>query len=305
MDTEKLQELLQECSKGINDPSMNMQFLLHVNDDIIPNIDTSSCPPLSVLVYLARQLSEPDIFLDRIPTLIEIIANIEAIRRRITEKAQGVLRIHNRSAEMKLKGDGNKSDSHKITLLSKDERQKINRILKKKVLDSMRLIYREELVFSLCRLYLLHLWTSQSVSAIGIFIRKYFPSTSVKSGDPLDDEYWRTITTTDTDKDKKNSTMVLHNISYDERVKFHEEGIYLQDFLQRARTWDEERLEYYSGLGLSEEQIFGEDEDLSYSTDFWKQFGDEASEERIKDLLAAYLKVASENSDALMEIVST
>lgn len=228
---------------------------------------------------------------------------------------------------MKLKGDGNKSDSYKITLLSKDERQKINRILKKKVLDSMRLIYREELVFSLCRLvsflflffqsihflmenapfsqYLLHLWTSQSVSAIGIFIRKYFPSTSVKSGDPLDDECWRTITTTDTDKDKKNSTMVLHNISYDERVKFHEEGIYLQDFLQRARTWDEERLEYYSGLGLSEEQIFGEDEDLSYSTDFWKQFGDETSEERIKDLLAAYLKVASENSDALMEIVST
>lgn len=27
MDTEKLQELLQECSKSINDPSMNVQFL--------------------------------------------------------------------------------------------------------------------------------------------------------------------------------------------------------------------------------------------------------------------------------------
>ncbi|THH06970.1 hypothetical protein EW145_g3712 [Phellinidium pouzarii] len=244
----------------------------HIEQHILPHVDANECPPLSVLVYAAKGIIEPTFLYESIPTLLEILAQIEFTRSLVEKQAKTALALNARYTASSKPG---------VRILNHAEKKALKKIVK----DGIRLVYLEEIVLQLYRLYIHSLWISPKAYILSKTMRSFFPSLFVKSGDRLADEHWQGL--------------IHHDFSKEERERVHDVGEATKVFLSEAREWDLERMAYFKKRGLSEEEIFGDGDFISYPQNFRARFPCPVDENMLIDVLLVYMGTVEESVDTL------
>ncbi|KAH8115454.1 hypothetical protein DFH11DRAFT_107800 [Phellopilus nigrolimitatus] len=216
---DKLKRLLRDVEPTSD--YTNEVVYTHIVQNIIPNIKSNECPPLAVLVHIAQGIIKPTLLYEDIPSLLDIIGQIEHIRCLAVEQANAALALNTRYTFKPKPG---------VRLLDASEKKTLKKIAKEEKAENCRMVYREEIILSLYRLHIYRLWTSPQLYTLHKVMRSFFPSLSVKSGDPWADEYWQS----------------LHNIHFtrEERELVHGVGEATKAFLAEAYKWDQSRKEY-------------------------------------------------------------
>lgn len=113
----------------------------HLEEYILPKADKGSCPPLFLLEYLVRNITQPDLIYDELMSLLSLLAQIEHVRILAEEQAQKALELNERSS---------KQGKSSIRLLDKKERKELGGFVRGKAI--VRLTYLDGIVLPLYRL---------------------------------------------------------------------------------------------------------------------------------------------------------
>lgn len=62
---------------------------------VVPNVAENQCPPPFILIYTIRDILYPDIILERVTDLLNLLAQLDHIRRVAVRHAQEALALHN------------------------------------------------------------------------------------------------------------------------------------------------------------------------------------------------------------------
>ncbi|KZT23572.1 hypothetical protein NEOLEDRAFT_1069400 [Neolentinus lepideus HHB14362 ss-1] len=178
--------------------------------NVISIVDPASCPPLYVLVYAVENIINPDLIRSQIPSLLDLLAQIELIRQRAVKAARDALAWNQYYTTSAQKSDG-------ILLLSEKEREIIECIVDERRATAARTIYIG-VIFKLCELHIHSLWKHSEGDQLGHYIREYFPSFT----------------------NDKSSRMFQLDLSEDDQRRLQEIGKGCFAFLDKASKWETE-----------------------------------------------------------------
>ncbi|KAI5117196.1 hypothetical protein M0805_004966 [Coniferiporia weirii] len=268
----------------------------HIATRVLPQLDKdgtadTECPPLHLLVYAVKDIAQPRLLQDDVPTLLALLAQVEHVRERAVRGAADALVLNERytaaaiasSSSPLNKGKGkipslglnlkNKVQP-KVRLLEKPEKKALKKIVNGAL--EARFVYVEGIFLNLCRLHIHSLWTSPQAYTLSKTMGTFFPSLGVSSGtDGLADAHW--------------TSTLYHGFTRAERARVHDVGRAVKAFLDTASAWDLDRETFLRKRGFSEEEVFGDGEFMSYTQSFVARFPPPIEENAVVQMLLSYL----------------
>ncbi|KAL5521319.1 hypothetical protein ACEPAG_9243 [Sanghuangporus baumii] len=248
----------------------------YIKENVFPHFIADDPAPPSLLFFIARRISQPVLHCEEIPRLLDVLRSLEMVRRVSVEHARTALKLQQKSLESQEPG---------IVLLKKTDEKKLRNFADEKIIGTLRLVLREDILFNLYRLHICYLWTSSQSNLIMKYMRRYFPSNYARSENPFADHLWQ--------------SPLYADFTREERERVHSVGEEMKAFLLRCRTWDLEREGYFRKLGINEDVAFGESEFISYMRDFNAKFRSTIDEGRLTQSLQLYLKKVQTLADTL------
>lgn len=113
----------------------------HIEKEIISKGKAADYPPILQLAYVAKELIQPGLLYDELPTLLNVLAQIEQVRILAEEQAQAALELNSRYKKQENPG---------VKLLKEKKRKQIEELLLEK--HTIRRLYVDEIVLPLYRL---------------------------------------------------------------------------------------------------------------------------------------------------------
>ncbi|KAL5483276.1 hypothetical protein ACEPAI_8506 [Sanghuangporus weigelae] len=251
----------------------------YIKEIVFPHFTADDPAPPSLLIFIAQRISQPVLHCDEIPRLLDVIGSLEMTRHVSVEHARTALKLQQKSLESQEPG---------IVLLKKTDEKKLRNFADEKIVGTLRLVFREDILFNLYRLHICYLWTSPQSNLIMKFMKRYFPSNYARDGDPFADHIWQ--------------DPLYADFTREERERVYSAGEEMKAFLLRCRTWDLEREDYFRKLGINEDVAFGESEFISYTRDFNAKFRSTIDEGRLMQSLQLYLKKVQTLADTLEKL---
>ncbi|OCB85818.1 hypothetical protein A7U60_g7170 [Sanghuangporus baumii] len=251
----------------------------YVKENVFPHVTADDPAPPSLLIFIARRISHPVLNCDEIPRLLDVLGSLEMVRRVSMEHARLALKLQLKSLESQEPG---------IVLLKKTDEKKLRNFADEKIVSTLRLVFREDILFNLYRLHICYLWTSPQSNLIMKFMKRYFPSNYARDGDPFAEHIWQ--------------DPLYAGFTREERERVYSVGEEMKAFLLRCRAWDLEREDYFRKLGINEDVAFGESEFISYTRDFNAKFRSTIDEGRSMQSLQLYLKKVQTLTDTLEKL---
>ncbi|KAI8974022.1 hypothetical protein BD414DRAFT_498897 [Trametes punicea] len=147
------------------DATFHRNVYSYVKNKVIPVVPSSACPPLPVIVYAIRNILEPSLLLPLIPHLLQLLVHLEILRTDAVSKMREMLR---RDSKRSSRG----------SLLTQDEREAVEALVKPSRLVAQRTIFRK-VVHGCCVLHIHHLWRTYDAEKdppLTTYLIDYFPA---------------------------------------------------------------------------------------------------------------------------------
>ncbi|TFY79523.1 hypothetical protein EWM64_g4492 [Hericium alpestre] len=211
-----LEGILRAQGPNYEDTSLALIYK-HVSHKSRTHVSTNEPLPVSLLVYAIHAILEPRLMFQQIPRLLDLLAQVELIRRKTMQQATSALVWQKWYLQRPI------AEQDDVVLLTESEASKLRGMTRKTEDQSSQTIYRG-IIDAYVRLHIKYLWaTPTEAHLLPLYLRTYFPALF-----PVDAE---------------TSPPLFYKILSKEDREEHDKTVrHCIEFMSTAKDWEEAQL---------------------------------------------------------------